>query len=134
MAVDAKIIAALSEAVTALQDEKAHPIPSGTVAALADIAVPGTRVHIDVAASAAIGAPLITLAQTVDDPTVFAGLTRRQREVAKLIVDGLSNKEIAAALGISLATVKDHVHAILQRLDLPSRTAVILAATSRGKT
>ncbi|WP_108817005.1 LuxR C-terminal-related transcriptional regulator [Loktanella sp. Alg231-35] len=128
MAVDDKIIAALSEAVGALQRDAPRPLPAGAVAALADIAVPGTRVRIDMAATAAIGVPLITVEQSRDDTAVFAALTRRQREVADLIVQGQSNKDIALSLGISVATVKDHVHGILQRLQLPSRVAVMAAA------
>lgn len=40
-------------------------------------------------------------------------LTRRESEVARLVAAGLSNKEIARRLHISVATVKNHVHAIL---------------------
>lgn len=130
MVVDDKMIAALSEAVGALRREAPSPLPAGAVAALAGIAVPGTRLRIDMAATAAIGAPLITVEQQRDVTAVFAPLTRRQREVADLIVQGQSNRDIALTLGISVATVKDHVHAILQRLQLPSRAAVMAAARS----
>ena len=43
-------------------------------------------------------------------------LTSREREIAELIADGLSNREIAAQLSIELAAVKDHVQAILDKL------------------
>ncbi len=128
MAVDDKMVAALSAAVGALCDDAPRPIPARAVAALAGIAAPGADVRIDMAASAAIGAPLITVTAAPDRADLFAVLTARQREVAGLIVAGHPNKEIAARLGISLATVKDHVHAILQKLGLPSRAAVIAAA------
>jgi len=49
-------------------------------------------------------------------------LTAREREVLKLLSQGYSNKEIAAALNISLSTVKNHVHSILDKLHLKSRT------------
>lgn len=49
-------------------------------------------------------------------------LTRREGEVFKLIGQGLSNKEIARNLNLSLATVKHHVHNVLQKLGLPRRT------------
>jgi DNA-binding NarL/FixJ family response regulator len=49
-------------------------------------------------------------------------LTRREGEVLKLIGQGLSNKEIARSLNLSLATVKHHVHNVLQKLGLPRRT------------
>jgi DNA-binding NarL/FixJ family response regulator len=57
-------------------------------------------------------------------------LSRREREIAALIADGLSNKEIAKRLFISLATVKDHVHRMLRKAGLSNRAA--LASAVRG--
>ncbi len=51
-------------------------------------------------------------------------LTRREREVAGLITQGLSNKEIAARLGIALHTVKTHVRKVLSKLAVNSRLEV----------
>lgn len=48
-------------------------------------------------------------------------LTRREREILALIKRGLSNKEIAVALHIELATVKNHVHHILEKLGVSGR-------------
>ena len=48
-------------------------------------------------------------------------LTLREGEVLQLIGNGLSNKEIARDLNVSVATVKHHVHHILQKLKLPRR-------------
>ncbi len=48
-------------------------------------------------------------------------LTEREREVARHLSTGSTNREIAAALGISLATVKNHVHHILEKLDVRRR-------------
>lgn len=48
-------------------------------------------------------------------------LTRREREVLRLIDDELSNKEIASRLGIEVATVKNHVHNILEKCNLHRR-------------
>src|SRR5436853_2470 len=45
-------------------------------------------------------------------------LTGRECEVVRLIDDGLSNKEIARGLGIEVATVKNHVHNILEKLQV----------------
>lgn len=52
-------------------------------------------------------------------------LTRREREVLRLLGRRLSNKEIARQLGLSTATVKNHVHAILTKLKINSRQKVL---------
>jgi DNA-binding CsgD family transcriptional regulator len=51
------------------------------------------------------------------------GLTRRELDVLRLLVEGLSDREIAARLFISPHTVMRHVAGILTKLDVPSRTA-----------
>jgi len=51
-------------------------------------------------------------------------LTRREREVAALIAEGLSNKEIAIDLRIGPSTVKNHVHNILDKLNVRRRAAI----------
>ena len=53
-----------------------------------------------------------------------ATLTRREQEIACLIDHGLSNKEIAGSLKISPATVKNHVHTILEKLNVTRRNAI----------
>ena len=52
-------------------------------------------------------------------------LTRREREIAALIGRGLSNKEIANDLRIGVSTVKNHVHSILEKLDVRRRSAIV---------
>jgi DNA-binding NarL/FixJ family response regulator len=52
-------------------------------------------------------------------------LTRREEDVLRLLGTGLSNKEIARELNLSVATVKHHVHHILEKLNLPGRTQVM---------
>jgi len=49
-------------------------------------------------------------------------LTAREREIAKLVVTGLNNRDIAAALGIAESTVKMHLGAIFEKLGVASRT------------
>jgi DNA-binding NarL/FixJ family response regulator len=55
------------------------------------------------------------------DTQEFADITPRESEVLDLIAEGLSNQEIADRLVIELGTVKNHVHSILQKLDVGSR-------------
>ena len=52
------------------------------------------------------------------------GLTRREWEVAQLVAEGLSNKEIAARLVISQRTAETHVENGLTKLGFTSRTQV----------
>ncbi len=52
------------------------------------------------------------------------GLTRRQREIAGLLAEGLTNKEIAARLVISQRTAETHVDHILSKLGMTSRAQV----------
>lgn len=53
-------------------------------------------------------------------------LTDRQREVAELVAQGLSNEEIARRLFLSLATVKSHLTASMRRLGVRSRTQLAI--------
>ncbi len=57
----------------------------------------------------------------------LTGLSPREREVALLAAAGYSNRQIAVALFISLATVKDHMHSILSKTALRSRSQLIAA-------
>lgn len=56
-------------------------------------------------------------------------LTAREREVLAYLDDGLSNKEIARRMNLAVSTVKNHVHSVLAKLEVPSR--VEAAARSR---
>jgi DNA-binding NarL/FixJ family response regulator len=59
-------------------------------------------------------------------------LTARELDVLRLIDEGLSNKEIAKALSIELPTVKNHVHSILEKLNVRRRTAAAARARRLG--
>jgi DNA-binding NarL/FixJ family response regulator len=60
------------------------------------------------------------------------GLTPREVEVLRLVAQGLSDKEIATRLVLSRHTVHRHIHSILTKLDLPSRTAAAAYAVRHG--
>jgi non-specific serine/threonine protein kinase len=66
------------------------------------------------------------------DTARFTPLTARQREVLKLLAEGWSDKDIAAALSISRETASKHVAAIRAKLAVPSRTAAVAAARRSG--
>lgn len=59
-------------------------------------------------------------------------LSPREREILALIVEGKTNKEIAAELGIARATVKCHVSVIFSRMGVEDRTQAAVAALRRG--
>ncbi len=75
----------------------------------------------------------VDLAASADDETTtliarMATLTPQQVRVLMMLSEGLLNKQIAYELGVSEATVKAHVSAILQKLGVESRTQAVIAA------
>ena len=60
------------------------------------------------------------------------GLTRRECDVLRLIVEGRTDQEIADALYLSRRTVTSYVTAILGKLGVPSRSAAAAEAVRRG--
>lgn len=59
-------------------------------------------------------------------PDELAGLTDRERDVLKLLTNGMTNKEIGETLFISPNTVKRHVKAIYRKLDIHTRSAAVV--------
>jgi DNA-binding NarL/FixJ family response regulator len=59
-------------------------------------------------------------------------LTSRELEVLRMVVEGLSNKEIATALNIAEVTVKLHVSHVLEKLNVKDRTQAATEALKRG--
>lgn len=60
------------------------------------------------------------------------GLTEREREVLQLLADGLSNREVAEQLFLSIGTVKRHTHNIYGKLGVASRTQALLRGRELG--
>jgi DNA-binding NarL/FixJ family response regulator len=52
-------------------------------------------------------------------------LTARELQIARLIADGMSNKQIARRLDVALATIKSHVHNLLGKLEVQRRGQVV---------
>ncbi len=95
--------------------------PDDLAAAIRQVHAGGSVLHPDAAAR---------LVERTQDPG--ASITGRERDVLKLLTEGLANKEIARRLQISEKTVKTHVSNLLQKLGVQDRTqAALLAVRQR---
>jgi DNA-binding NarL/FixJ family response regulator len=65
-------------------------------------------------------------------PQVFPQLTDREREVLDLVAQGRANPAIAAKLGLSQKTVRNHVSNILTKLQVADRAQAIVQARDAG--
>ncbi|AKR54221.1 DNA-binding response regulator [Youhaiella tibetensis] len=90
------------------------------------------RAAIETVLAGGVAAPEgVELTQSDDQSELMrrlASLTPQQVRVLMMLSDGLMNKQIAYELSISEATVKAHVSAILQKLNVDSRTQAVIAA------
>lgn len=59
-------------------------------------------------------------------------LTPRQEEVLHLLAEGLSTEAVAKRLGVALETARNHIRAVLRRLDVHSRLEAVVEARRRG--
>lgn len=73
-----------------------------------------------------------TLAGALRAPRGAGPLTSREREVLRLIAQGLPGKQIAGALGISERTVKFHTAALIRKLGADNRAQAVALAAQRG--
>lgn len=74
----------------------------------------------------------VTIGELGDADLTVQALTGREREVLQLAAQGLANKQIAVALGISEHTVKFHLSSLYAKLAVTSRTEAIRAGARRG--
>ena len=65
-------------------------------------------------------------------PSGVATLTDREREVLQLIAEGLSSKEIAGMLGVSLKTVDSHRSNLMEKLDIHKVSGLVRFAIRAG--
>ena len=70
--------------------------------------------------------------QALDERARRPTLSLRERQVLELMAEGMRNKEIAAALGISADTTGMHLKNLFTKLDVHDRTAAVAKAIRRG--
>lgn len=112
--------------------EQRSALPALELVQLANNVKLGSGITIDFTAAHQLGAPMVVVCVPVSMPGAqeLPNLTRRENQIAALVAQGLSNKQIARHLNITLATVKDHMHRVLVKTQLPNRAA--LAAAFHG--
>jgi len=69
--------------------------------------------------------------QTAITENALAVLTDRERQIMRLVSEGLSNKEIGRRLNITDGTIKVHLHHIFQKLEISNRTVLAAIAISQ---
>ncbi|MEV0399271.1 LuxR C-terminal-related transcriptional regulator [Actinoallomurus sp. NPDC050550] len=93
----------------------------------------GMRLDVNGAVALAVAEREADLEAPQAERGIAAVLTRREREIADLVAEGLSNKEIAAALVISQRTAEGHVEHILRKLGFTSRSQIAAAWTPSAR-
>lgn len=75
--------------------------------------------------------PLATRTTSTGPALQVSSLTSRERDVLRLVIDGLTNRAIAEQLSVSTETVKSHVHHIMQKMNAKDRTHAAVLATKQ---
>ncbi len=117
----------------------AHALRAGVRAVIPrDVDAPTLRAAVAAAAAGLVvlppelSPPRATAPRSGGQALVGAALTPRELQVLELVSEGLANKAIAARLAISERTVKFHLGAIFEKLDVSSRTEAVTAGLRRG--
>jgi len=105
--------------VARCRDRAARAVPAAAAAAAE---ARGRRLTLSEAVDHALD--LVSASQGRPGRAAAAGLTRREAEVARLIVDGATDREIGGRLGISTRTVEKHAENVRSKLGVESRAAV----------
>ncbi len=120
----------LTEALAALHVAAAWATSDGLAAGVRDDAL--RTPFLDRARRRLPGDPII-VNQPVG-PKAGRPLTRREMQIAALLTEGLTNRELAARLFLSELTVASHIRNILAKLDLSSRAQIAAWAVRQGLT
>jgi two-component system nitrate/nitrite response regulator NarL len=75
---------------------------------------------------------IVPAAQAANSDNALTVLTDRERQIIRLVSEGLSNKEIGRRLNIADGTIKVHLHHIFQKLEISNRTALAALAFSQS--
>jgi len=92
----------------------------------------GAALSLDEIIAGALSEPASSSASTRTEKEKFGGLTEREREVAALIAQGKSNREIAQAMTVGVKTVETYVTRILNKLNFDSRVQIATWAVEKG--
>jgi predicted ATPase/DNA-binding CsgD family transcriptional regulator len=87
---------------------------------------------IELAQSVKLTSATETVPRRIVSRPIPGGLTKREREVAALVAQGKSNREIAQTLVLSEYTIASHVSNILSKLEFSSRTQIVSWAIEKG--
>jgi two-component system nitrate/nitrite response regulator NarL len=77
--------------------------------------------------------PSLSREQGAATENALTALTERERQIMRLVSEGLSNKEIARRLNITDGTIKVHLHNIFQKLEITNRTVLAALAVSQNE-
>jgi DNA-binding NarL/FixJ family response regulator len=114
-------------------DEDIHrAFESGVMGYVLKDAISDDLVHVIRAVHAGRRVVTPEIQQALDERARLPGLSLREQQVLELVAEGLRNKEIAAALGISGDTVGMHVKNLYTKLNVHDRTAAVAKAIRRG--
>ncbi len=115
--------------VRAMHRDNGAGLPMRDLVRMAQDVRLNSGVTVDFQASRDLGEPMIVVRLPLAPVPAASldSLSPREHEVAALVAEGLSNKQIGGRLFISLATVKDHMHHILTKTGLSSRAGVAAA-------
>lgn len=130
---DRNELTALGALVREMHESNGRAVPMDQLVRLAKDTNLPAGITIDFHATRDLNQPMVVLRMDGEKRPApcLERLSPRERQVATLITDGKSNKQIARQLFLSLATVKDHVHRILSKTGLSNRAAVAAAVLGR---